>query len=71
MNIKSVLHNLSPFNHETEMHPIAYAVKKLLAFFLVYMAAAVIFEVIIIAGAVLLIDIISMIVYFALYGVPM
>ena len=50
MNIKSVLHNLSPFNHETEMHPIAYAVKKLLAFFLVYMAAAVVFEVIIIAA---------------------
>ena len=50
MNIKSTLHNLSPFNHETNMHPIVYAVKKMLAFFLVYMAAAVIFEVIIIAG---------------------
>lgn len=50
MNIKSTLHNLSPFNRETEMHPLAYAVKKLLAFFLVYMAAAVIFEVIIIAA---------------------
>lgn len=50
MNIKSTLHNLSPFNHETEMHPIAYAAKKLLAFFLVYMAAAVIFEVIIIGA---------------------
>lgn len=50
MNIKSTLHNLSPFNHETNMHPAAYAAKKMLAFFLVYMAAAVIFEVIIIAG---------------------
>ena len=50
MNIKSTLHNLSPFNHETNMHPAAYAAKKMLAFFLVYMAAAVIFEIIIIAG---------------------
>jgi membrane protease YdiL (CAAX protease family) len=50
MNIKSTLHNLSPFNHETNMHPAAYAVKKMLAFFFVYMAAAVIFEIIIIAG---------------------
>ena len=50
MNIKSTLHNLSPFNHETNMHPIVYAVKKMLAFFLVYMAAAVIFEIIIIGA---------------------
>ena len=50
MNIKSTLHNLSPFNHETNMHPAAYAAKKMLAFFLVYMAAAVIFETINIAG---------------------
>lgn len=50
MNIKTTLHKLSPFNHETEMHPAVYVAKKLLAFVLVYMAAAVIFEVIIIAA---------------------
>lgn len=50
MNIKNTVRNLSPLNSRQDMPASQYIIKKLLAFFLIYMAAAVLGEALIIGG---------------------
>ncbi len=50
MNIKNTICNISPFNDRQDMPTAQYIIKKLLAFFLIYLVAAVMGEVIIIGG---------------------
>ena len=48
MNIKTTIRNLSPFNARQDMPASQFVLKKLLAFFLIYLVAAVAGEAIII-----------------------
>ena len=50
MNIKNTIRNLSPFNSRQDMPAAQYIIKKLLAFFLIYLVAAVAGEAIIIGA---------------------
>lgn len=50
MNIKTTIRNLSPLNGWQDMPTAHYIIKKLLAFFLIYMIAAVVGEAVIIGG---------------------
>lgn len=50
MNIKNTIRNLSPLNNRQDMSAAQYIIKKLLAFFLIYMVTAVAGEAIIIGA---------------------
>jgi membrane protease YdiL (CAAX protease family) len=50
MNIKNTIRNLSPFNDRQDMPTAQYIIKKVLAFFFIYLVAAVLGEAIIIGA---------------------
>ncbi len=50
MKAKEFIKNISPFNNRQEMPAVLYIIKKMLAFFLVFTAASIIGEVVVIGG---------------------